>query len=149
MNTTGEVLALWGTRPRVALILGNLVALVSMAGAWWAVSGSRSASDQHSLLMVGLAGVVMAGVANGIWLGAGRMAILTARSAILPAPPEGAALDGVSGVTDIRAEPCFSGNGMSWYHRSGCLLSVGKSVASATRREHELAGRSPCAVCRP
>ena len=149
MSTTGEALALWGTRPRVALILGNLVALVSMAGAWWTVSGSRSASDQHSLLMVGLAGVLLAGVANGIWLGAGRMAIRSARSAILPAPPESAASNGMSGVTDIRAEALFSGNAMSWYHRSGCLLSVGKSVASATRREHELAGRTACEVCRP
>lgn len=148
MSTAGETLALWGTRPRVALILGNLVALASMAGAWWAVSGSRSASDQHSLLMVGLAGVLMAGAANGIWLGAGRKAIRTARSAILPTPPEGA-FSGNPGVTDIGAEALVSGNGMSWYHRSGCLLASGKSVAPATRREHELAGRSPCAVCRP
>lgn len=148
MSTGGEALALWGTRPRVALILGNLVALAAMAGAWWAVSGSRSASDQHSLLMVGMAGVLMAGAANGIWLGAGRKAIRTARSTILPTPPEGA-LSGYSGVADIDSEVLVTGNGMSWYHRSGCLLSVGKSVAPATRREHELAGRSPCAVCRP
>jgi hypothetical protein len=148
MSTRGDVLAPWGTRPRVTLILGNLVALASMAGAWWAVSGSRSASDQHSLLTVGLAGVLMAGAANGIWLGAGRKAIRSARSAILPTLPEGA-LSASSGVTEIRSEALFSGNGMSWFHQSGCLLSVGKSVAPATRREHELAGRSPCEVCRP
>ena len=148
MSTGGEVLALWGTRPRVTLILGNLVALAAMASAWWAVSGSRSASDQHSLLMVGLAGVLMAGAANGVWLGAGRRSIRTARSAILPTPPEGV-LGANSGVTGTRSEALFSGNGMSWYHRSGCLLSVGKSVGPATRRDHELAGRSPCEVCRP
>jgi hypothetical protein len=148
MSTAGEVPALWGTRPWITLVLGNLVALASMAGAWWVVSGSRSASEQHSLLMVGLAGVLMAGAANGIWLGAGRKEIRSARAAILPAPPEGAR-SGNSEVTGIRSEALFSGNGMSWYHRSGCLLSVGKSVAPATRREHELAGRSPCEVCRP
>jgi hypothetical protein len=148
LSTAGEVPALWGTRPRVTLIFGNLVALASMAGAWWAVSGSRSASDQHSVLMVGLAGVLTAGAVNGIWLGAGRRAIRAARSTILPTPPDG--LPSVSpGSADIRSEALFSGHGMSWFHRSGCLLSVGKSVAPATRREHELAGRSQCEVCRP
>jgi hypothetical protein len=148
MSTADQTLVLWRARPRVALIVGNLVALASMTGAWWAVSGSRSASEQHSLVMVGLAGILMAGAANGIWLGAGRRSIRTARSAILPTPPEGVP-DASSGVTGIPSEALFSGNGMSWYHRPGCLLSVGKSVDPATRGEHELAGRSPCAVCRP
>jgi hypothetical protein len=148
MSTPGEVVALWGTRPRVALMLGNLVALASITGGWWAVSGSRSASDQHSLFLVGLAGVLLAGAANGVWLGAGRKAIRTTRSAILSTPPEGA-LSGNPGVTDTSCEALVSGNGMSWYHRSGCPLASGKSVAPATRRAHEVAGRTPCAVCRP
>lgn len=148
MSTAREVLALWGTRPRRALILGNFVALASITVAWWGVSGSRTAPDQHALLMVGLAGVLVGAAANAVWLGAGWRSVRTARSVILPVPPAGA-LSAGSGVTDIRSEALVSGNGMSWYHQSGCLLVSSKDVAPATRRAHELAGRGRCAVCRP
>jgi hypothetical protein len=52
--------------------------------------------------------------------------------------------------TVLAGEVFLAGAGMERYHRPDCALAAGRTGwTTATRQEHEAAGRRACGVCRP
>jgi hypothetical protein len=143
---------LWGIRAALVVVAGNAVALLLIAAGWLAVSGARSLPDQQNSINVGLAGVMVAGAANAVWLGAGRRSVRSLRDAVLPGPEAVGKVLGRETPGTIAAVPpgeLVTGPGMIRYHRPGCAMARGKALTSDPQIDHERAGLVPCEVCRP
>ena len=150
---------LWGAedllRWAITTGLGGIVIVVG----WYIAAGEATFAQQVGPLDAALAGLVLSGVGNLVWLLHGRRALGERRRLLLPdvadatasaaghvvvaglAPTVGAAT-----VDDVF----LAGEGMERFHRPECALAAGRrGWTTATRREHEAAGRRPCGVCRP
>ncbi|MGP0032697.1 MAG: hypothetical protein ACLPVF_19610 [Acidimicrobiales bacterium] len=154
----------------IAVALGGIVVAVS----WYVCAGYASFYRQIGPLDAAVAGVLLSGLGNVMWLLRGRRAVGERRRALLPdAIPDAigdsieAAISGPVGAVrkvsgDVGgAEPRLitekmetgelfvSGEGLLRYHRPDCALAADRRWAGATRSEQEAAGRLPCGVCRP
>lgn len=139
------------------MVLGanGLGAALAIAG-WWGASGTSSASAQLGWLNLALLGLLVAGTANGLWLGRARRTISLARAMLLPYPPTAVQLNGAArshAQSTVRSTDddsrLVSGQQMTHYHRASCLLVAGKAVKTATRAQHAAADRTGCGVCQP
>jgi hypothetical protein len=139
----------------VSLFALNGIGLVLIFVGWWQGSGVTPDHDQLAWLNLSLLGLLVAGAANGVWLARGRRVIGLARSAVLPYPSSLMPLPAVSTNGNghrprtTRSPGLVASPAMTWYHRSDCLLVVGKDGRAADRDAHQQAGRQACEVCRP
>ena len=139
--------------------LGGIVIAVS----WYVCAGDASFNRQIGPLDAAVAGAVVSGLGNAVWLLRGRRALGERRRALLADPlvaidtgdpgavrrvstPAGTGT--VSPVTS-EAELLVAGEGLLRFHRPDCILASGRAWTSATREQHEDTGRLPCGVCRP
>jgi hypothetical protein len=158
---------LWGAedflRWVITVGLGGIVVVV----AWYVAAGQSTFSQQVAPLDAALAGLLLSGIGNLAWLLHGRRALGERRRLLLPdvapATTVGEALQApveeepglVAAATPpagtISAGEVFlAGAGMERYHRPDCALAAGRAGwTTATRLEHEAAGRKACGVCRP
>jgi hypothetical protein len=136
----------------VAVLGANGLGAALVFAGWWVASGLESAQAQVGWLNLSVVGLLVAGVANGLWLTRGRRTVCVARAAVLPYPPRAGSASRTAprsnGKAPVSGELVTAPN-TSRYHRSGCLLVAGKPVRMATRDDHESAGRAACEVCRP
>jgi hypothetical protein len=96
-------------------------------------------------------------VGNLAWLLHGRRALGERRRLLLPDVAEAVTHQPVVvGPLSTRSDATtvddvfLAGEGMERFHRPGCVLAAGRTGwTTATRQEHEEAGRRPCGVCRP
>ena len=142
----------WGPRPALVVVVGNAVALLLITAGWLAVSGARSLPDQQNSINVGLAGILVAGAANALWLGVGRRSVRTLRDEVLPGPGAGRQAFGgeaSQGIAVVDSGQLVTGPGMTRYHRPSCTMAHGKALTAARQVEHERAGLVACEVCRP
>ncbi len=151
---------LWGAedllRWVITLGLGGIVIVVC----WYIAAGQATFSQQVGPLDAAVAGLLLAGIGNLAWLIHGRRALGERRRLLLPDVAEAVAHSAQPAQT-VVAEPVsaaeaaleqvfLAGEGMERYHRPGCALASGRTGwTTATRREHELAGRRRCGVCQP
>jgi len=137
-----EELLRWG----LTLALGAIVIGV----AWYVCAGEANFSQQVGPLDAAVAGVLLAGVGNVGWLLHGRRALGQRRQALLPDIVDVRRVSAAVEDHSATSELLVAGEGMERYHRQGCTLTEGRTGwSSATRAEHEAAGRQPCGVCRP
>ena len=140
----------WTQDHRIALVLRNGVALTLMIVGWWMASGTTSIGAEVAWLSVAVLGLVVAGIANGLWLAMGYRSIVLARNVVIT---PGQDLNPVR--TETPARPAegetslVTADAMSRYHRTDCQLVVGKELRTAARSLHEQSGRRPCEVCEP
>jgi hypothetical protein len=133
----------------------DILALAIIAVAWWKASAAVRMADELPWLAVAIAAVGVAGAGHGAVLLQLRAAIARQRRRLEAgrwtghpagvaetAPRHPAARDGVPPT--LVAAPA-----MRRYHRSDCRLAAGKTVRTASAEEHQRAGRTACAVCRP
>jgi hypothetical protein len=128
--------------------LGGIVLVAS----WYVCAGDASFYRQIGPLNGAVAGVIIAGLGNVMWLLRGRRMIGERRRALLPDPVVVAAGDEVATGTAPSAsdlELYVAGEGLARFHRPGCTLAVGRSWTGAPRQAHLELGRRPCGVCRP
>jgi len=137
---TPQILSRWGA----AVSLG----LIGLVYSWYSVAGKASWDDQVAPLNVGVLSVVLTyGAGISLLLG-GRRSVGIRRVALLGEPPVVAA--GAPVVKQAaHSDSLVSGPGLRRFHRADCSMAAGKHFASATRAEHETAGRTGCGVCRP
>lgn len=143
---------LWGFWPALIVLAGNAVALLLVAAGWVAVSGARSLPDQQNSINVGMAGVLVAGVANAVWLGTGRRSVRILRGEVLPDPGAGAEAAGREAPRNmavVASADLVTVPGTTRYHRPDCPMARGKTLTSARQADHERAGLMACEVCRP
>jgi RNase P/RNase MRP subunit p29 len=133
----------WRRADVLALPLPYAIALACLLLAWLDGSRSLTVAQQMDPLNLGIAGVIVAGAANTIWLGGGRRRVALRRERLRRL------VAGQCGEPQTAARPEAAGSvvglpGGRRYHRPGCALVRGKPVA-ATGRD----GRLPCGVCCP
>jgi hypothetical protein len=154
--------ALWSAEDFMRWVLAIGAGGIVVAVSWYVCSGDVSFDKQIGPLDAAVAGLVLAGLGNVMWLMRGRRVLGERRRALLPDPVMAVASAGtvrrVSGdaggaaaVAGDGAEAglLVAGAGMVRFHRPDCALAAGRGWSGATRTEHEGLGRQPCGVCRP
>jgi hypothetical protein len=149
---------LWGAEDLLRWVitvgLGGIVIVV----AWYVAAGEATFAQQVGPIDAAIAGLLLSGVGNLAWLLHGRRALGERRRLLLPdvaaatastgAPP--VVVGPLSTTTAATDDVFLAGEGMERFHRPSCALAAGRTGwRTATRREHEDAGRRPCGVCRP
>lgn len=131
----------WQWRDLSRLVLGHAIGFVLIAMSWWNTRGDDDIRRQLRWLCLGVAGLILGGVASAVFFMRGRMAVGAARVDLLPDVP---AVGAKAPVAD-EAGPVVSGPGMTRYHRPSCAMVAGREV-SAVRA---MRGRHACEVCEP
>ena len=157
--------ALWSAEDLLRWGLATGVGGIVIAVSWYVCAGDASFNRQIGPLDAAVAGAVVSGLGNAVWLLRGRRALGERRRALLADPvvavdsrdtgdPGAVRRVSTTAGTDRRARPTaaellVAGEGLLRYHRLDCVLAAGRSWTSATREQQEGAGRLPCGVCRP
>ena len=129
----------------LAVYATTFVGLLLVVLAWFETSASVRLNNQVRWTNVGVAGVIVLGAGNLLWLLRGKRATGELRRLVLPLVPIGD--DGPIEVP--RADPLVAGRDMTRFHRVDCPLVAGKRVSAARREAHVRAGRAACGVCLP
>lgn len=141
----------WGRQHVAGVAAANVIGLLTVLASWYGASGSGRTPAQTNLITVGVIGAVLVAAANGLWLLAGRRAVVRRIGGVVDgtAPrldrPEGE----VAGVAATESPLPVATDSMRWYHHPDCPLAAGKNPAPATVGTHIEAGRAPCGVCAP
>jgi hypothetical protein len=151
---------LWGAEDLLRWAITTGLGGIVMAVAWYIAAGEATFGQQVGPLDAALAGLLLSGLGNLVWLLHGRRALGERRRLLLPDVAE-ARVSAVAAVV-VSGPPSTStgapsatdvflaGEGMERFHKPECALAAGRTGwTTATRREHEDAGRRPCGVCRP
>lgn len=138
------VLEPWSSEHLLRVVGGNALGVVVIVTSWFQASGELSVPGQLTWLNVGLVGLGVAGVSNGVWLYRGRREVGARRRLLLPAntTPE------ATRPADADGDP-VAGDGMSRYHEQSCPFARDRAVRAAPPSEHREAGLLPCEVCLP
>ncbi len=154
---------LWSAEDLLRWALATGVGGIVIAVSWYVCAGDASFTRQIGPLDAAVAGAVVSGLGNAMWLLRGRRVLGERRRALLADPVvavDAAAGDAVRKVstsaspgpaTSAISEPdvFVAGEGLLRFHSPDCILAAGRAWTSATREHHEDAGRLPCGVCRP
>ena len=149
---------LWGAEDLLRWVITTGLGGIVIAVAWYVAAGEATFAQQVGPIDAALAGLLLSGIGNLAWLLHGRRALGERRRLLLPdvtgagAQPQPALLGplAVSSTAATMDEVFLAGEGMERFHRPGCSLAAGRTGwRTATRQEHEAAGRRPCGVCRP
>ncbi|HUE09094.1 MAG TPA: hypothetical protein VMP41_16840 [Acidimicrobiales bacterium] len=151
---------LWSAEDLLRWAITTGLGGVVIAVAWYIAAGEATFGQQVGPLDAALAGLLLSGVGNLAWLLHGRRALGERRRLLLPNVSDDAASADQetvpvgplsrSEVAGTVPDEFLAGEGMERFHRPECALAAGRTGwASATREEHEDAGRRPCGVCRP
>jgi len=137
----------WRLGEAMSMVTLNAVGFVLVVAGWSVAAGRLLFHDQVSGANVAIAGIIVAGVGNGVWLLTGRRAVGLRRRTVadaierryrsLPRP-----------ITEASTTFVAS-KGMTRYHRPDCVFVVERRVTARRRETHESQGRTPCGVCRP
>lgn len=137
----------------------NAVAVAFTIVAWWAASGTGTATDQVGWSSLALVGAVIAAASNTWFLARGRQMVRLAEGAVMGerrfVPFRSDTLPPAANGSSRRTHPVpASGDylavpGTSRYHRPSCPLVTGKAVEDGPPSAHEQAGRRACEVCEP
>jgi hypothetical protein len=137
----------WPRAHRCRVVVFNAVGLGLIVSGWYRGGGTGDVPTQLAWLNVALAGVVIAGIGDMLWLLRGRREVILARSMFLPYRDDRRRSEPVT--TNGHEAPLVSGPRMTLYHRSDCILMQGKEPHMASRVRHESAGLGRCEVCEP
>jgi hypothetical protein len=151
---------LWGAEDLLRWAITTGLGGIVIAVAWYIAAGEATFGQQVGPLDAALAGLLLSGVGNLAWLLHGRRALGERRRLLLPDVAEATTSFDVQAVVvsplptaegaGSADEVFLAGEGMERFHRPECALAAGRAGwTTATRREHEDAGRRPCGVCRP
>jgi hypothetical protein len=134
----------------VRLLITDCFGLLLILMGWWQAAGVGSVRTGLAWFNLCLAGLVVAGVGNGLWLLRARQAVTLARVSVLgqPRPVEVTTVPAF-GPSENGHAVLVAAPGLLRFHRPGCALVAGKQVGVASRVAHERAGRMPCEVCEP
>lgn len=148
---------LWGAEDLLRWAITTGLGGVVIAVGWYIAAGEATFAQQVGPLDAALAGLLLSGVGNLAWLLHGRRALGERRRLLLPDVAEVTAepvligpLPAPAPVTAASEDVFLAGEGMERFHRPECALAAGRTGwTTATRREHEAAGKRPCGVCQP
>jgi hypothetical protein len=137
----------WSRGEVVRLTVGVAAGAIAVVLAWNGAATESQLDDQKGFIAIGVAGFLVAVLAQSLWLRQGRKAVVayaatvqTSVGGLLEQPP---------------ATPVSGGDGlvaaaeMHHFHRPDCPIAAGRGWSAEPRRNHEAAGRTPCGICTP
>jgi drug/metabolite transporter (DMT)-like permease len=137
----------WSRGDVVRLTVGVAAGGIVVVLAWNGVATESQLDDQKGLIAIGVAGFLVAVLAQSLWLRQGRKAVAayaatvrTSVAALVEQPPAVEAAGG-GGLVATGA--------MAHFHRAECPIALGRGWSAEPRRVHESAGRTPCGICTP
>jgi hypothetical protein len=135
----------WTTADVTVLLGGDAAGLAVILLAWYEASGQRAPSGQTAWIAGGVAGIILAGLANASWLVRARRSIGARRAhALVSAETRVARQPQPTTTTQVVRVP-----GARRYHRPSCPLVVGKVATAVTPADEIASARQPCGVCAP
>lgn len=137
----------WRHGDALSLLTLNAVGLVLVLTGWYVAAGRLLLHDQVAGANIAVAGIIVAGAGNAVWLVAGRRALGLRRRTVARVV-ERRYRDRPRPVTEATAT-LVAAKGMTRYHRADCVFAAGRPVVARRRQTHEAQGRTPCEVCRP
>lgn len=137
------------------MVLANLAGVAVVLTGYVGVSGGSELSTQFGWLSVAVLGFVGAGVADGLWLMAGRRAVgirlnelLRTYPPILDVPGQREAdSPSVARAAVMPSDSLVTAASMTRYHRTDCLLVRDKELSTLHRETAESGGLRPCEIC--
>ena len=140
----------WSPDHMTRVIAANLLgAALILAGAYQATAAA-DVRTRLSWLNFAIAGAILAGAANALWLQRARRVVGDERAALLEAIRERLADIGHGGVASPTAALLAHGvviTGADVVHRPGCPLTENRRIEPRDR--DRWAGLRPCDICRP
>ncbi|HVU73430.1 MAG TPA: hypothetical protein VHE83_10765 [Mycobacteriales bacterium] len=118
-------------------------------------SGTTREADQLIGVDIGFGALLVSGGTGVAWLTAGHRCLRARQRRVLAKVGVLDALKAVGAtasdpvVATLAAERLVAVRDATYFHRHSCDLARDKVVVSASRREHEQAGRVPCGICGP
>jgi hypothetical protein len=145
----------WSRRRVAGVVAANAAGLALVFVGWWQSAGTTRVATELDWFNLCVGGLVVSGVANGLWLVMLRrsvtitgLAVLGAPKSPMPVDPDcSAALE--RGPRSLPAEQLFAVPGLSRFHRPACPLIAGKPATISSVSTHERSGRRRCEVCEP
>jgi len=139
-----------------AVVGANILACLMALSGWWGCSGKPTGDAQLAWLNLSIGGVMVAGLANGVFLARARRGVVLARRSVLGsavADNSSAATRPIqsNGRSEDRAThgALVAVPGALRYHRHDCLLIQGKAVVKGSPPAHLAKKRIACEVCAP
>jgi hypothetical protein len=135
--------------------LARLVAGVVAGGVLGVLAGDGAATegrldDQKGFIATGVAGFLVAVLAQSLWLHQGRKAVAVYAAAVQTSVAslvdEAAA---APSVMTSGSDGLVATSGIRHFHRPDCPIAAGRGWSTESRRSHEAAGRTPCGICTP
>jgi hypothetical protein len=137
----------WRLGDALSLLTLNTVGLVLVLAGWYVAAGRLLFHDQVAGANVAVAGIIVAGAGNGVWLLTGRRA-LGLRRRVIAGTIERQYRSRPRLLTQ-QTTTFVAARGMTHYHRQDCVFAAARPVVARRRDTHEAEGRTPCEVCRP
>jgi len=112
------------------------------------VGNEKTYDDQVPGINLAIVGAVVANAAGVLLLLAGRRSVTARRVGVLGAVPKGQ--EAVVAITAPASSVVLNGGeGLTHFHRSDCVMAIGRDWPELDRAAHERAGRIACGVCTP
>ena len=138
-------LAPWNRAQAIVLVVVVVLAAFMLGLSWWGAAEEVRLGRQFRWVAGGALSIVVLGVVSATWILEGRRAVSRRRRRWMAEQRRR-----LAAAAPVTAAPALvAGERMTRYHRSGCDLVAGKTLAKASRLDQERAGRRPCGVCRP
>jgi hypothetical protein len=140
----------WRVSDVLSVTLVNVIGLVLIVVGWY-VSHNTTEPSRH-LLATNLAvgGLVIALVANVVWLISGLREVGQLRRHLLDSHAAVAAARSLlTTVAATEDEALVATPAMTRYHRPSCPAVRGKPARAASAKAHAQRGRKPCGICQP
>ena len=140
----------WHRGDRLRLALRLLLTSGGLGVTWWMAAGTGDGSSQLAWMEAAVAAVLVAAIAETLWLMAGHRAVSGRRRGLaLRVAAVTARIDRIPAVTRSTAGGVCTSERMTRYHRGDCPLVRGKAMVWSSVEESRRAGRRPCGICDP
>ena len=137
-----------GHRLRLSLLL--VLTSCGLGVTWWMAAGTGDGSSQLAWLEAAITAVLVAAVAETLWLLAGHRAVTRRkRTLAVRVAAATARIDRIPAASRPAAGGVCTAERMTRYHRGDCPLVGRKPVVWSSVEESRRAGRRPCGICDP
>jgi hypothetical protein len=139
----------WSSEHVAFLLVANGLGAAIIAAGWYQASAAVALRSQLSWLELCVAGLLLAGTANALWLLRGRQAVTLGRMAVLSARQRAELFPIAAPEAHASTVPpsLVWVAGTTRYHRPDCLLVAGKEATGLL--EGDTADLQACEACEP
>jgi hypothetical protein len=137
----------WSRGDVVRLIAGVATGGIVVALGWNGAATRAQLDDQTGFVVLGVAGFLVAVMAQSLWLKRGRRAVAAYATAVQSTLA--ALVDRPPAAPVTSGDGLVATGGMRHFHRPDCPIAAGRGWSAEPRRSHEAAGRTPCGICSP